>query len=174
MKHYTGVESTLGCFIMHTALHMACCSRIFWHIQKKKKMTHLLGVWNCSNIFIPVLFPFTLTLPRMKNTIIPLYCAAFIVDCFMSVRIHFLLNLSSFTQGHILFCISIPSYLKREHAFHYDFWHDPKCDRNNVIQFWLMQVLTWVRNLAILYTKPSWDIIKSAKERLCGIATSDL
>lgn len=75
-------------------------------------LTHLLGVWNRSNIFIPVLFPFTLTLLRMKNTIIPLYCAAFIVDCFMSVRIHFLLNLSSFTQGHIPLCISIPQLFK--------------------------------------------------------------
>lgn len=28
--------------------------------------------------------------------------AAFIVDCFMSVEIRFLLNLSSFTQGHAL------------------------------------------------------------------------
>lgn len=35
-----------------------------------------------------------------------------------------------------------PSYLKHEHAFHYDFWHDLKCDRNNVIRFWLMPVQT--------------------------------
>lgn len=33
--------------------------------------------------------------------------------------------------------------------------------------FWLMQVPTWARNLAILYTKPSRDVIKSVK--VCGI-----
>lgn len=55
------------------------------------------------------------------------------------------------------------SYLKREHGFHCDFWHDPQCDRNTVIHFPLMQVLTWVRNLAILYTNPSRDTIKSVK-----------
>lgn len=115
MKYHT-FESTLGCFIMHTALHTACSSGISWHIYiyKKKILTHLVGVWNCSSIFIPVLFPFTLTLMRMKNTITPLYCAAFIVDCFMSVEIHFLLNLSSFTQGHTLLCISIPRLFKTQ------------------------------------------------------------
>lgn len=95
--------------------HSLAHGMLQWNIltySKKKILTHLLGVWNCSNIFIPVLFPFTLTLLRMKNTITPLYCAAFIVDCFMSVRIHFLLNLSSFTQGHILLCISIPQLFK--------------------------------------------------------------
>lgn len=130
--------------------------------KKNKILTHLLAVWNCSNIFIPVLFPFTLTLMRMKNTSAPLYCAAFIVDCFMSVKFRFLLNLSSFTQGHTLLLYQHPpGYLKHKHAFHYDFWHDPKCDRNNFIQFWLMRVLTWARNLVIPDKQPSGDIIKS-------------
>lgn len=148
---------------MCIAPNAACSTGICWHIKKKKKiLTHLLGVWNCSNIFIPVLFPFTLTLMRMKNTSAPLYCAAFIVDCFMSVKIRFLLNLSSFTQGHTLLQYQHPpGYLKHKHAFHYDFWHDPKCDRNNFIQFWLMQVLTWARNLVIPDKQPSGDIIKS-------------
>lgn len=130
-----------------------------------RNLTYLLGVRNCSsNIFIPVLFPFTLALLRMKNAITPLCCAAFIVDCFMSVRIHSLLNLSSFTQGHKPLCISIPTSLKHKHVFHYDFWHDPKCDRNSVIQVWLMQILPTARNLAILYTKSSRDFIKSMME----------
>lgn len=99
--------------------HSLAYGMLQWNILtylggKKNIVTHLLGVWNCSNIFIPVPFPFTLTLPRMKNTIMPLYCAAVIVDCFMSVRIHFLLNLSSFTQGHILLCISIPQLFKTQ------------------------------------------------------------
>ena len=52
------------------------------------------------------------------ETITPLYCAAFIVDCFMSVRFHFLLNLSSFTQGHTLLCICILQLFKnRSTAF---------------------------------------------------------
>lgn len=102
---------------------LSCTQPCVWHVAveyldifggEKNIVTHLLGVWNCSNIFIPVPFPFTLTLPRMKNTIMPLYCAAVIVDCFMSVRIHFLLNLSSFTQGHILLCISIPQLFKTQ------------------------------------------------------------
>lgn len=33
MKRHT-FESTLGCFIMHTALHTACSSGISWHIKK--------------------------------------------------------------------------------------------------------------------------------------------
>lgn len=80
----------------------------------------------------------------------------------MSVKIRFLLNLSSFTQGHTLLQYQHPpGYLKHKHAFHYDFWHDPKCDRNNFIQFWLMQVLTRARNLVIPDKQPSGDIIKS-------------
>lgn len=38
----------------------------------------------------------------------------FCVDCFMSLRIHFLLNLSSFTQGHTLLCNSIPQLFKTQ------------------------------------------------------------
>ena len=116
MKHQT-VESTLGCFIVHTPLHLACCSEISWHIKKtekkKKILTYLLGVWNCSNIFIPVLFFLHADSPEDEEYHHTMYSAAFIVDCFKSARIHFLLNLSSFTQGHRRFCISILQLFKK-------------------------------------------------------------
>lgn len=58
--------------------------------------------------------------------------------------------------------------------FHYDFWHDPKCDTNNFIQFWLSQVLTRAgekkkKNLVILDKQPSGDIIKSVAGRRAKI-----
>lgn len=49
---------------------------------------------------------------RTQDTTTLLCCAAFIGGSFMSVKICFLLNLSSFTQGHTLHCINTPWLFK--------------------------------------------------------------
>lgn len=98
---------------------LSCTQPCTWHVAVefldifKKEDTDTRNMKLFQHLY-SVLFPFTLTLLRMKNTIMPLYCAAFIVDCFKTVIIHFLLNLSSFTQGHTLLCIGIPQLFKTQ------------------------------------------------------------
>lgn len=133
-----------------------CVAVEYLHIFKKILLTHLRSAWNCSNIFIPVLFPFTLTLLRMKNTIIPLYRAAFIVDCFMSVRIHFLLNLSSFTQGHTLLCICIPRLFKTRACLSLWLLTWPKMWSECHSVFWLMPALHLSEKLCYSVHKTLW------------------
>lgn len=106
-------ESWPQSLIMHKALHALPSCKISRNIQKNL---------SCAP-------PHPMILMRMWDTTTLLCGAAFIGGSFMSVKICFLLNLSSFTQGRRHHCINTPWLFKTlagPFAFDNDFWHDPK------------------------------------------------
>lgn len=67
-------------------------------------MKHFQRLYSCASS--------SRILMRTQDTTTLLCRAAFIGGSFMSVKICFLLNLSSFTQGHTLHCINTPWLFK--------------------------------------------------------------